>query len=151
MSMTVFVFIHSAALMHVDKSQSQKIFILHEKFWFSLHYTVKKKRSRNLDNCTVLSVFLLTVFAINGMHDGRKFANTLLVVFCKWDTSFTKLILKNGLSTTALSKFWMLQTSKTLMSNCLVSKVQLGSFLLCVWISQIPKQILPRWFHQQIS
>ena len=56
---------------------------------------------------TVLSVFLLTVFAINGMHIdyGRKFCHTLLVVFCKWDTSFTKLILKNGLSTTALSKF----------------------------------------------
>ena len=82
---------------------------------------------------------------------GRKFCHTLLVVFCKWDTSFTKLILKNGLSTTALSEFWMLQTSKTLMSNRYVSKVQLGNFLLCAWISLIPNQVLPRSFHRQIS
>ena len=43
----------------------------------------------------MLSVFLLTLFAINCIHVikvYRKFGNTLLVVFCKWDTSFTKLM-----------------------------------------------------------
>ena len=42
------------------------------------------------------NVFLLTVFA-------RKFGHTLLVVFHKWDTSFTKLMLKNELPTNVLS------------------------------------------------
>ena len=44
----------------------------------------------------MLSVFLLTLFAINCIHVlikvYRKFGNTLLVVFCKWDSSFTKLM-----------------------------------------------------------
>ena len=66
----------------------------------------------------------------------RKFGNTLLVVFCMRDTSFTKLILKNGLSTTTLSKFSMLRTSKTLMSNRYVSKGSTWELpTLCVNIS----------------
>ena len=131
MSVMVFVFIHSVALVHLDKFRT---FSFLKSFDFSLHYTctvaIFSIKSGDLDIQCWVYFFLLCLLwmACIYIDYGRKFCHTLLVVFCKWDTSFTKLILNNGLSTTALSKFWMLQASKTLMSNRYVSKVQLGKF-----------------------
>ena len=101
-------------------------------FDFSLHYSCYIHYIVWRLRYTVLSVYFCWLCLLKCINYGWKFGSTLLVVFCKWDTSFTKFILKNWLSTTALSKFWMLQTSKTLMSNRHVSKVQLGNFLYFV-------------------
>ena len=63
MSVMVFVFIHSVALVHLDKFRSLSSM---KSFNFSLHYSCYIQYK--LWRLTVLSVFLLTVFAINGMH-----------------------------------------------------------------------------------
>ena len=65
MSVMVFVFIHSVALVHLDKFRSLSSM---KSFYFSLHYSCYIQYKLWILRYTVLSVFLLTVFAMNGMH-----------------------------------------------------------------------------------
>ena len=65
MSVMVFVFIHSVALVHLDKFRSLSSM---KSFNFSLHYSCYIQYKLWRLRYTVLSVFLLTVFAMNGMH-----------------------------------------------------------------------------------